>query len=162
MTISVVNVIASFLILLGKIVITAGCTTVAYLMIDNGAQYKEDGATPVHSYVMPLLFVAVVSYGIGSLFLMVYGMGIETIIMGFCIDKDENSEGTYMFPQSLARAIGMGDKTRKAKAEQENNLSKDNASEASNKYGSTTTVTVSNGNSTTTVVTQSQGDGDFI
>jgi len=119
-TIGVATVVSSFVILLGKLVITAGCTIIAYLWMSSGAEFQKGGVNELNSSILPLVFVAILGYCIGAVFLGVYDMGIETIIVSFCIDKDENKEGGYMFPPSLAKAIGMKGKTRTAETEAAN------------------------------------------
>merc|ERR1712072_961188 len=113
-TVGIATVVSSFVILLGKLVITAGCSIIAYLWISSSAEFQKGGANEVQSTVLPIFFVAVLAYGVGAVFLGVYDMGIETIIISFCIDKDENSDGGYMFPPSLASAVGMSGKVRTA------------------------------------------------
>eukprot|EP00944_MAST-04C_sp_MAST-4C-sp1_P004205 g4205.t1 len=69
------------------------------------------------SPVLPLIFVAIFAYGIAVVFLGVYDMGIETIIVSFCIDKEENSDGQYMYPPTLASVMGAKGKVRTAEDE---------------------------------------------
>ena len=98
--------IAGFMMLLGKVVILAGCIVVGFIWLDT------DKTLGISSPILPLLAIALLSYLIGSAFLYVYDLGIETILISFCIDKDENKPGSYRASDSLARAAGMktGDK----------------------------------------------------
>ena len=115
-TIGIATLVSSLVILLGKLVITAGCTIIAYIWLDTAIKCSEStmsatecadsGIMRPDSPVLPLIFVAAFAYGIAVVFLGVYDMGIETIIVSFCIDKEENSEGQYMYPPTLASVMG--------------------------------------------------------
>eukprot|EP00505_MAST-04D_sp_SCG-Rhode-Island_P004392 Stramenopile-MAST_4_protein_4392 len=115
-TLGITGAVSMFIIVLGKVVITAGCGIIAYFWLENDPTYSA-GEMKLESNVLPLIFVAILAYMVGTLFLSVYDMGIDTIMISFCIDSDENKEGQYMYPESLAKAIGKGSQTRKAKLE---------------------------------------------
>ena len=126
-TIGIATLVSSLVILLGKLVITAGCTIIAYIWLDTAIKCSEStmsatecsdsGIMRPDSPVLPLIFVAIFAYGIAVVFLGVYDMGIETIIVSFCIDKEENSEGQYMYPPTLASVMGAKGKVRTAEDE---------------------------------------------
>ena len=63
--------------------------------------------TKIFSPILPIILCALLGYIVGSAFLFVYDLGIETLLVSFCIDKDENTEGTYRCSPSLARAAGI-------------------------------------------------------
>ena len=83
----------------------------------SATECADSGVMRPDSPVLPLIFVAAFAYGIAAVFLGVYDMGIETIIVSFCIDKEENSEGQYMYPPTLASVMGAKGKVRTAEDE---------------------------------------------
>ena len=94
--IAMTTTIAAFLMFLGKVVIMGACGVVGFLWLDglaglsvNTSRYMYSGAS-----------------GIGSAFLHVYDLGIETILISYCIDLDENKPPRYKFSNSLAKAAG--------------------------------------------------------
>jgi choline transporter-like protein 2/4/5 len=95
--------ISSVMMLLGKIVITGGCGFAGFAWITMDPTYS----TKVFSPILPIILCALLGYIVGSAFLFVYDLGIETLLVSFCIDKDENTEGTYRCSPSLARAAGI-------------------------------------------------------
>ena len=138
-TVGVATVVSSLVILLGKIVIMATCSIAAYLALSSDAA--------INNTVLPVIFTAVLAYCVGTVFLDVYDMGIETIIISFCIDTDENSEGNYMYPPSLAKA--MGTKARTAENDAKGEENKDETSSSSYKLPDDQ-------------VEKQESDGDFI
>lgn len=138
-TVGVATVVSSLVILLGKIVIMATCSIAAYLALSSDAT--------INNTVLPVIFTAVLAYCVGTVFLDVYDMGIETIIISFCIDKDENSEGNYMYPPSLAKA--MGTKARTAENDAKGEKNKDETTSSSYKLPDDQ-------------VEKQESDGDFI
>lgn len=129
-TIGVTSFVSTFVMILGKIVITAGCGILAYLWLENDATFAS-GENKLVSKILPIIFVLLLAYLIGRVFLGVYDMGIDTIMISFCIDSDENKEGQYMYPKSLANAIGKGKQTREAS---DAKLEKDNSKTAESSY----------------------------
>ena len=61
----------------------------------------------IFSPVLPIILCALLGYVVGSGFLHVYDLGVETLLISFGIDKDENVEGEYRCSPSLARAAGI-------------------------------------------------------
>jgi solute carrier family 44 (choline transporter-like protein), member 2/4/5 len=93
------STISAFLMFLGKIVIMGGCTVIGFLWLDT--------LTGLSSPVLPLICILILSYCVGSAFLYVYDLGIETILISYCIDLEENKPPReYMFSKELAKAAG--------------------------------------------------------
>jgi choline transporter-like protein 2/4/5 len=91
--------ISAFLMFLGKIVISCSCTVIGFLWLDT--------LSGLSSPVLPLICILILSYCVGSAFLYVYDLGIETILISYCIDLDENKPPReYMFSKELAKAAG--------------------------------------------------------
>ena len=106
--VSVVGVIAPFLMMLGKLVIMIGCGVIAWLCLTEGPAFKAGGTPgPPASVAFPVVVTCLLAYVVGSGFLEVYDMGISTILICFCIDLDENKgNGQFMMGDSLRKAMG--------------------------------------------------------
>ena len=95
----VVAGITEYLMLIGKIVIVASATFVCYIMTVNDAD--------ISSPIMPVLVTASLSFFVASVFLEVYGIAIDTILISFCIDKKNNdgSEKKKYFMSNKMRIL---------------------------------------------------------
>jgi len=71
--------ITGYLMLIGKVVIVASSTTVCYLMVMDDVN--------ISSPMMPVLVTALLAFFVASVFLDVYAIAIDTILISFCIDK---------------------------------------------------------------------------
>mmetsp|Transcript_16362 Transcript_16362/g.27658 ORF Transcript_16362/g.27658 Transcript_16362/m.27658 type:complete len:673 (+) Transcript_16362:87-2105(+) len=92
--VAAVNMLATFVLLMGKILIPSVTTFIAYLAIAYGTDPDN-----VNGIVAPLIFIFLLSYWIGMMFLEIFAMGIETIL--FCFIADEE-----MFPVEKRFASG--------------------------------------------------------
>lgn len=81
--VAAVNIISSFLLLVGKLVIPITTTFLAYNAIAYGTDSDE-----ISGIVLPCLFIFALSYWIASMFLEIFGMGIETILFCFIADEE--------------------------------------------------------------------------
>ena len=85
--VAAVNMVADFILFLGRLFIPVVSTLVAYL----GLAYQT-GST--NGLVLPLVFVFIMSYFIGCMYSEIFGMSIETILCCFIADEE-------MFPPEL-------------------------------------------------------------
>jgi len=76
-----VNMVADFILMLGRMFIPIVTTLCAYLIL----AYKE-GST--NGLVLPLIFVFILSYFIGCMYSEIFGMSIETILCCFIADEE--------------------------------------------------------------------------
>lgn len=76
-----VNMVADFILMLGRLFIPVVTTLVAYLAL----AYKT-GST--NGLVLPLVFVFILSYFIGCMYSEIFGMSIETILCCFIADEE--------------------------------------------------------------------------
>jgi len=96
--IGIVLSLNNYLMLLGKLVIDLGCVMFAYAWLSWDPSYSEkSGEFYVTNIFFPLVLVAIVAHAVASVFLTVYDMAIETILIDFCVDKKENSETKRFF-----------------------------------------------------------------
>jgi len=110
-----VNVIANFVMIMGKIFITLVCTMLAYWVFTTVPTFMSNGALELQTVVIPSLLAAVLSWMISGGFLSVYDMGIDTILVSYLFDLKENKAGQYMFSKALAAAAGKKGQTRSQK-----------------------------------------------
>ncbi|KAJ1423001.1 plasma-membrane choline transporter-domain-containing protein [Ochromonadaceae sp. CCMP2298] len=81
--VAAVNMLASFVLLMGKILIPVCTVFVTYLAIAYGPDSSN-----VNGIVAPLIFTFLLAYWIGCMFLEIFGMGIETILFCFIADEE--------------------------------------------------------------------------
>ena len=132
-----VNVIANFVMIMGKIFITLVCTMLAYWVFTTVPTFMPNGELELQTVVIPSLLAAVLSWMIAGGFLSVYDMGIDTILVSYLFDLKENKAGQYMFSEALAAAAGKKGQTRSQKdgEDAEKDAEKDASSnETSSKY----------------------------
>jgi len=96
---AVVQGVAGYLMLIGKLVIVACCTVVCYIIVSMNADLS--------SPIMPVVVTALLAFFIASVFLDVYGISIDTILISFCIDKKNNdgSEKKKYFMSNKMRVL---------------------------------------------------------
>ncbi|CAK4643204.1 unnamed protein product [Aphanomyces euteiches] len=104
--VATVSVVSMFLILLGKIFITAFSCMMLFLFISNPPSglpsFFTDNLDQISSPVFPLLVCGVLSFAIASFFLDVYETTIDTILLCFCEDCSVNkATGTYYMSDEL-------------------------------------------------------------
>ena len=88
--ISTAAFVGNLMVTLGKVVIIAGNTILAYLWLTMDSQYLAGGANELSSIIMPVIFTIILSYMVASGFMEVYAMGIDAILLSYCVDIDEN------------------------------------------------------------------------
>lgn len=97
-----VAMISTYVMLLGKVVIDLACVAACYLWLSSDTTYTDDTkATYVSNALFPTLICAMVAHFVASVFLTVYDMAIETILIAYLRDKDNNEPGEYYMGESL-------------------------------------------------------------
>lgn len=81
--VAAVNMIAGFLLFLGKIFVPTVTTFFAYVAI--GYAFDDQAVSGI---VAPLIFIFLLSYFISVMFSELFGMGIETILFCFIADEE--------------------------------------------------------------------------
>jgi hypothetical protein len=81
--VAAVNMLATFVLLMGKLLVPIATTFICYLAIAYGTDTTE-----VSGIVAPLIFVFILSYWIACMFMEIFGMGIETILFCFIADEE--------------------------------------------------------------------------
>ena len=94
--VATLKMISTFLMILGKVVIAATCGFLGFLWIDNDPQYQPppDGdGEALSSVLLPVIVCTFVAFMVGSAFIGVYSMAIDTIMLCFLEDMAIN-DGT--------------------------------------------------------------------
>ena len=81
--VAAVNMVSSFILFLGKLFVPVGTTFLCYLAIAYGSDNSE-----ISGIVAPLVFCFLLSYFVTSMFIEIFGMGIETILFCFIADEE--------------------------------------------------------------------------
>ncbi|OAE18975.1 hypothetical protein AXG93_461s1160 [Marchantia polymorpha subsp. ruderalis] len=99
-----VNVLGDFVLFLGKACVSVAGAFFAFLMLDQH-RYKS-GSNKVSSPLFPVLFCWIFGYSIASMFFGVVEMAIDTILLSFCIDCEENNGNARFAPPLLMDTLG--------------------------------------------------------
>jgi len=81
--VAAVNMLATFLLMIGRLLIPISTTFICYLAIAYGTNTSE-----ISGLVAPLVLCFLLSYWIACMFLEIFGMGIETILYCFIADEE--------------------------------------------------------------------------
>ena len=110
MRMAAVNTVGDFLIFLGKLAVTAACFFVS-IMVSNLDMYTDPAKDTFISSPLVPVFISTVTAGIiANIFFGVYEMAIDTILLSFCEDCNQNDGEAKHAPPLLMSAIGMSKK----------------------------------------------------
>ena len=98
LSVGAVTVIGEYVMIFGKVVITMATVGVCYVLMD---QTKSN--TGISNGWLVLSIVAVIAYFIATLFIAVFSVCIDTILLCFCYDK-KHRDIDY-FPKDLANHV---------------------------------------------------------
>lgn len=82
--VAAVNMVSGFLIFIGSLFIPLLTTFICYLAL----AYNPSVTNETSGIVSPLVFAFLLSYWVASMFLEIFGMGIETILFCFIADEE--------------------------------------------------------------------------
>lgn len=92
----------------GKLLITIACTMSGYLMITQISYFSEN----IYSPFMPTLVIFlllqiffVISFVISSLFMDVFGIGSDTLLLCYCLEMDILKGLSYACPGQLKNIL---------------------------------------------------------
>mmetsp|Transcript_20015 Transcript_20015/g.32454 ORF Transcript_20015/g.32454 Transcript_20015/m.32454 type:complete len:599 (-) Transcript_20015:433-2229(-) len=105
-----VNTVGDFLTWLGKLVVAGICGLLAFLMCDLEQYTDPTSATYLTSPILPVIVVVFVAYCEADVFLSVYEMAVDTILLSFCEDCG-TSGGPKFAPPLLMSALGKSSKS---------------------------------------------------
>lgn len=98
---AVVAGVTGYLMLIGKVVIVASASFVCYLMTMSDVN--------ISSPALPVLVTALLAFFVASVFLDVYAISIDTILISFCIDKKQNDgkKNKYYMSNKMRKLAGI-------------------------------------------------------
>lgn len=80
--------VGSMMIVMGKISLCAITSFICYL----GIAYSDQINPFLYSTVVPIIYVMLTSYYMGSLFVTIYGSSADAILQSYCIDEELHNQ----------------------------------------------------------------------
>jgi choline transporter-like protein 2/4/5 len=111
--IAAVNTVGDFLTWLGKLVITGLCGLAAFFMCDMDDYTDPTSSSYLSSPLLPVIVTAFIGYMEADIFLSVYEMAVDTILLSFCEDCG-TAGGPHYAPPLLMSALGKSPKKKVA------------------------------------------------
>ena len=118
MRIAAVNTVGDFLTWLGKLIVCGLCGFLAFLMCDLPMYTDADSATYLSSPILPIIVCAFIGYIEADVFLSVYEMAVDTILLSFCEDCG-TAGGPHYAPPLLMSALGKGTSSKVKASDQD-------------------------------------------
>ena len=114
--VATVNIVGDIMLVLGKLVVALGSGTIAFLMLD--ADTFNYGDEKVSSPLFIVIVVVLFAFIIANVFMSIVELGIDTILLCYCKDCDDNNGAPVNAPPALVKTLGMSRKIAKMKAEE--------------------------------------------
>jgi len=112
--IGVTQMISEFVIFLSEMTIILSSGFLYFLYINSQDKYEIAGSSPLSEPAITVMVTLLVATFVATLIMGVFKVAIETVLVCFCIDKDENGQnpnGYFMNP-SLVSALGKSAKKK--------------------------------------------------
>lgn len=103
LTLATVNTVGDCILFLGKLAIAFGSALITYLYLDQDSY--TFGEKAISSPLFVLLMVLVSSYSVAGAFMSVTEMAVDTVLLSYCIDCDENNGRAVNAPPALADVL---------------------------------------------------------
>ena len=116
MAVAAVNIVGDIMLTLGKLVVALGSGTIAFLMLD--ADTFNYGDEKVSSPLFIVIVVILFAFIIANVFMSIVELGVDTILLCYCKDCDDNNGAPLNAPPALVKTLGMSKKVNKMKAEE--------------------------------------------
>ncbi|DBA04865.1 TPA: hypothetical protein N0F65_006867 [Lagenidium giganteum] len=101
-----VSLIVFLLLSAGKIAIAIACGVITFVYIEASPDlYGIGGSKEIASPLAPILLTILLAWFVASLFLNVYEIAIDTILMCYCEDKEINKESGQYFMSDQLKAF---------------------------------------------------------
>ena len=88
-----------------QLAITLAAGALAFLFTNTEEYTDPASANYLTSPLLPILLVMLIAYFVASCFLDVYAMGVDTILLSFCEDCQQNDGDAKMAPPLLKDAL---------------------------------------------------------
>ena len=107
LSVGAVSIIGEYVMLFGKLMITAASTAVCYAIMTNNKKAREATGDSNAGFFLMLAVVAVVSYFIAAVFINVFGVCIDTVLLSYCYDLEQHNgaDKPFFFPSDLAKHV---------------------------------------------------------
>jgi choline transporter-like protein 2/4/5 len=114
-SVSSTSVISDIMLFLGKLAVSLGSGVIAFMMLDDdNFKYGDEKVTsPLFIVILVILF----AFLIASLFMSIIEFGIDTIMLCYCKDCDDNGGVPLNAPKQLVTALNMTNTVAKARAQ---------------------------------------------
>ena len=89
-TVAAVTILSEVILFLGKVLIAAGSTWVAWAVLDNTAAFNAGGASPLTSTWLVIVVNFFFAYLTASAFMLVFDLSIDTVLICYLLDRGEN------------------------------------------------------------------------
>lgn len=105
--IAVINTVGDAFIFIAKLSVAATSAFIALLATDLDRYNDPTSSQLLSSPLIPVVFTFLLGYVIAWVFFLVYEIAVDTIIISYCEDCNENGEGKPKYaPPILLKAIG--------------------------------------------------------
>jgi len=107
LSVGAVSIIGEYVMLFGKLFITAASTAVCYAIMTNTKKGREAVEDSRAGFFLMLAVVAVLSYFVAAVFINVFGVCIDTVLLSYCYDLEQHNgaDKPYFFPDDLAKHV---------------------------------------------------------
>eukprot|EP00899_Mesostigma_viride_P018836 jgi/Mesvir1/26954/Mv20673-RA.2 len=111
--VATVNIVGDILLFLGKLCVAAGCGLIAFAMCNTDRYTDPTRDTYLSSPLFPVAFSVLAAFLIASIFFQVYEMAVDTILLCFCEDCEQNNGNPLYAPPLLLSAIGQSKESQR-------------------------------------------------
>ena len=101
--VAAVNMVSDFVLMLGKVFIPALTTIICYISIQYGNSTLS--STGINGIIGPMVIVYILAYFVACMFIEIYGMGIETILLCYVADEEMFSADNRFADGDLKTAL---------------------------------------------------------
>ncbi len=101
-----VNVLGEIIMFLGKITIAVICGWGAYVLLDTLPQFRRGGEQELSSTWLPVIVVLFFAYATASGFMMIFDLSVDSVLVCYVTDVDENGGKAVHFDKERLDAEG--------------------------------------------------------
>ena len=98
LSVGAVTIISEYVMLFGKVLITASALGIAYAILTSQIALSSAGL------ILMLVFIGIIAYCVASVFISVFGVCIDTVLLSYCYDLEQNAgtaDRPFFFPEEL-------------------------------------------------------------
>eukprot|EP00753_Platysulcus_tardus_P022702 PLAT9918.1.p2 GENE.PLAT9918.1~~PLAT9918.1.p2 ORF type:complete len:637 (+),score=345.23 PLAT9918.1:74-1912(+) len=99
--IGTLHIVGDIFLFLGKLAITAATTVIAWLLLTNDQLFPGTLSSPA----VPAIVIAILAYAVASVFVAVYGVTINTLLICFITDEEMHGGEPRFVDPSLVRYV---------------------------------------------------------